>query len=666
VSETECDRLEQRVLVLAPTSRDAELTASVLGEAGIECLCCQQLSEICRELDAGAGVVVLPEEAVVPAHHNPLAVWLASQPAWSEMPLLVLAQPGADSATLTEAMKRLVNVTVLERPIRITALVSAVHTALRARRRQYQIRSQMAERELTADLLRERVEDMQALMDMLPVAVFVAHDTNCGVITGNRAAAELLRMQPSDNFTRSARSDQRPAPFRVRKNGLEVPPAELPIQRAARGELVRSEPVELVFDDGKVIQTLVSASPLYHPDGQLRGAVATIADITEQKNAELALREADRRKDDFLAVLAHELRNPLAPIRNAVHILRRTGRSDAAAERVTGIMERQVSHMVRLVDDLLEISRITRGKIELRKEPVEVAAIVRSALETSRPHIESAGHQLSVHLPAEPIWLQGDADRLTQIIGNLLNNAAKYTDAGGQIVLTVRREDQVVSISVRDTGMGISQDLLPRVFEPFMQADRHPNRARGGLGIGLTLARNLVEMHGGSIRAYSDGAGRGSEFVVSLPLAVAQAMSQPAPSPQPPTALASQRILVVDDNRDAAESLGMLLKLLGADVRVAYDGPEALEAFAEYQPAVVLLDIGMPGMDGFEVARRLQQQPGSKDVTFIALTGWGQEGDRQRSRSAGFQYHLIKPADIHALETLLAALDSAPESRRAH
>jgi signal transduction histidine kinase/ActR/RegA family two-component response regulator len=391
----------------------------------------------------------------------------------------------------------------------------------------------------------------------------------------------------------------------------------------------------------------------------------SVIDITARKRAEDLLREADRRKDEFLAILAHELRNPLAPIRNSLHILRLTSPRDPTAERVGEMMERQVNHMVRLVDDLMEVSRITRGKIELRKEPLDLEAVVRSAVETSRPAIEAAGHELTLSLPPERLTLDGDPVRLTQVIANLLNNAAKYTDAGGHIWLDLRRQGAQVAISVRDTGVGIPQDMLPRVFELFTQIERDANRAQGGLGIGLTLVKRLVEMHDGTIEAHSQGKGQGSEFVVRLPLAPTERPARGAEngvSLSP--VLGSQRVLVVDDNRDAAESLAMLLKLLGADVHVVFNGPDALEAVETYKPAVVLLDIGMRGMDGYEVARRIRRRPESRDVILIALTGWGQEEDRQRSRAAGFDSHLIKPADLGALQTLLTSLEAAPKRER--
>jgi CheY-like chemotaxis protein len=380
--------------------------------------------------------------------------------------------------------------------------------------------------------------------------------------------------------------------------------------------------------------------------------------VAEREHAAAELQANDRRKDEFLAVLAHELRNPLAPIRNSLHILRLTGRQDPGTERVGEMIERQVNHMVRLVDDLLEVSRITRGQIELRIEPVDVADLVRTALETSRPLIEAAGHDLVVSLPGEPVSLEGDPVRLAQVLSNLLNNAAKYTHPGGRIWLTVHQEGEGVTLSVRDTGAGIPHDMLPRVFDLFTQIDRTANRGQGGLGIGLTLVKSIVGLHSGRVEARSGGPGRGSEFVVNLPRASTGRDAGLARVPgRPATALAPRRVLVVDDNRDAAESLGMLLGLLGAEVQVAFDGPQALAAFDAHEPQVVLLDIGMPEMDGFEVARRIRRRLTGRDVALIALTGWGQEKDRQRSRSAGFDHHLIKPVEVEVLQALLRSLE---------
>jgi PAS domain S-box-containing protein len=376
-----------------------------------------------------------------------------------------------------------------------------------------------------------------------------------------------------------------------------------------------------------------------------------------------ALRETDRRKDEFLATLAHELRNPLAPIRNALQILRMPRVDAGTVERSREMMERQVHHLVRLVDDLLDVSRVMRGKIELRREPVELATVVARAIETVQPLVDAQGHELSVRISPESLLIDGDPVRLAQVVGNLLTNAAKYTESGGRIWLTAERDGDMAALRVRDNGIGIAPAMLPRIFELFVQVDHASTKAQGGLGIGLTLVKNLVEMHNGIVQARSDGLGRGSEFVVRLPLSVVKVEQeqggQAGPQTQPPTS--GYRLMVVDDNRDAADSLAMLLRLQGHEVRVAYSGVAALEMTKAYSPDVVFLDIGMPGMDGYEVARRLRQQPGLEKVVLAALTGWGQQEDRRRTAEAGFNHHLVKPPEPKAVESVLAGLKSAGE-----
>ena len=382
---------------------------------------------------------------------------------------------------------------------------------------------------------------------------------------------------------------------------------------------------------------------------------------TALENARLyeAVREADRRKDEFLAMLAHELRNPLAPIRNALHILGMPEANSGILAQARGMMERQIEQLIRLVDDLLDVSRIMRGKIELRKHPVELKEIVQRAVETSRPVIDAQRHEFQVSLPAEPVWLEADAIRLAQAVSNLLNNAAKYTEPGGRIWLEAERQGGRLELRVRDTGIGIEPDALAQVFELFVQAERGRNHAQGGLGIGLTLVRQLVELHGGTIEARSAGMAQGCEFVVRLPIMANAPESSPAPSSAANAepggnAARPRRILVVDDNVDAAKTLAMLLKFKKQDVQVVHDGPAALSLASSYRPDVVLLDIGMPGMDGYEVARRLRNYPELGNVLLVALTGWGQEEDQRRSRDAGFDVHLVKPIRLEMVERLLA------------
>ncbi|HEY2740058.1 MAG TPA: ATP-binding protein, partial [Thermoanaerobaculia bacterium] len=379
-----------------------------------------------------------------------------------------------------------------------------------------------------------------------------------------------------------------------------------------------------------------------------------------QERAE-QLAEADRRKDEFLAMLAHELRNPLAPIRNSLHLLGMPGA--APVQRVREMMERQIEHMVRLVDDLLDVSRITRGKVQLRKEQVGLKDLTVRAAEASRPLIEAHGHSFSVSVPPEPVWVEADPVRLEQVAANLLNNAAKFTAPGGQIWLSLTTEEGEAVLCVRDTGAGIPPDLLSSIFEPFVQATRALDRSQGGLGIGLTLVRSLVEMHGGRVSAHSEGLGKGSGIVVRLPrLHAVSASSVPeeekeSVQPQGTAPAVSRRVLVVDDNRDSAESIAMLAEIWGHQARIVHDGPAALTEALAWRPDVVLLDIGLPGIDGYEVARQMRQEPLLKSVLLAAMTGYGQEQDRQLSREAGFEHHLVKPVDLDVLRRLLAAHD---------
>jgi CheY-like chemotaxis protein len=368
------------------------------------------------------------------------------------------------------------------------------------------------------------------------------------------------------------------------------------------------------------------------------------------------LRDEARRKNEFLAVLAHELRNPLAPIRNALQMLRQKFPADEETQWAQDVIERQVQQMTRLVDDLLDVSRITRGKIQLQKERVEVAAIVSRAAEVVQPFMDARGHQFTVSLPSEPIFLDADPIRLAQVLANLLNNAAKYTDEGGKIWLTVEKRTDEAMIVVRDNGCGIPEDFLPQIFNLFAQENRSPERTQGGLGIGLTLARNLVEMHAGQIEALSAGPGKGSEFIVRLPITVdpQQESVLPCTVRSTPAAPMPLRILVVDDNVDSAKSLAFLLKYAGHQVQMAHDGLEALEVARNVLLDVILLDIGLPHMSGLEVARRLRGELGSANVLLVAMTGYGQEDDRIRSREAGFNAHLVKPVDLAALNELLA------------
>jgi len=402
----------------------------------------------------------------------------------------------------------------------------------------------------------------------------------------------------------------------------------------------------------------VAADPIRNDRGEVDGAVCIIADVTDRRHMEDELRrragelvEAHRRKDEFLAMLAHELRNPLAPIRNAALLLAAGNLDGNLARETGGILERQVGHLSRLVDDLLDVSRIVRGKVELRREPVEIATVVKRAVEASRPLIVSQEHELSVSEPQEPVWVDGDPVRLAQVVSNLLNNAAKYMPPGGDIRLTVEHATGGVVIHVADEGIGISAELLPHVFDLFLQGDAGIERSQGGLGVGLTLVKNLVEMHDGSVSARSDGPGLGSEFSVRLPALPSQ--SRRAATPFVPSAVRRMRVLIVEDNVGAATLMGKLVeRFWGHEVRVAYDGPTALAAVDEFRPEAVFCDIGLPGMSGYEVAKQMRRRPAARGALLVALTGYGAPEDRRQSAAAGFDEHLVKPAGVEALEAL--------------
>ncbi len=414
---------------------------------------------------------------------------------------------------------------------------------------------------------------------------------------------------------------------------------------------------------------------LQHANAELEAANRSLQnEVAERTRAEAALKEADRHKDEFLAMLAHELRNPLAPIHNATQLMRLKPFPDPQLSWARDIIERQVVHLTRLVDDLLDVSRITRGKINLTKEVVELGTLVTRAVETVHPLIEEREHRLTVELPDAELVIFGDPTRLTQALANVLGNAAKYTDRGGRITIAATQTGTEAEVRMRDTGIGIPAEMLPSIFDLFTQLDRSSGPAQSGLGIGLALVRRLVEMHGGTVTAHSDGAGRGSEFVIRLPLFFGEAGDTDQKLPSPSQGFRGQsipsannnghqrRILLADDNNDALESLATLLQLNGHEIYTATNGQLALERAEQHRPEVALLDIGMPMLDGYEVARRIRAQPWGGRITLVALTGWGQDADRRRSRDAGFDLHLVKPLDLDKLTELLARLPATPPS----
>jgi signal transduction histidine kinase/ActR/RegA family two-component response regulator len=474
------------------------------------------------------------------------------------------------------------------------------------------------------------------------------------------------------DYFRTVRLDEGSACAQAMQSGeriiiedVNLDPAYEPHRRVAAGAGYRAvQSTPLKNRSGKVIGMLsVHFRQLHRPsdrDQRLLDLHARLAaDLIERGHFERALMEADRRKDEFLATLAHELRNPLAPLRTGLHLMQMAGGDGKVVEQARTMMGRQLTQLVRLVDDLMDVSRISRGKIELRKEQIELAAAIHSAVEASRPLIEEMHHDLTVALPSQPVIVDADLTRLAQVFLNLLNNAAKYTDRGGRISLTVERQGSDVVVAVRDTGIGIPAAHLPRLFEMFSQAEGSLSRSQGGLGIGLCLVKRLVEMHGGRIEAASPGPGKGSVFVVRLPVVVVASVPDEREQDMSEAAKSSFRILIVDDNRDSADSLSMMLKIMGNTTYTAYDGEEAVRAAGAYRPDVILLDIGLPKLNGYEACRRIRQQPGGTSLVIVAQTGWGQEEDRQRTHESGFDYHLVKPVDLQALMKLLAGLSHA-------
>jgi signal transduction histidine kinase/CheY-like chemotaxis protein len=499
---------DERVLILAD-GRDATLTCGILSRAEIDCQPCSTIEDVCAEILTSPGAMVLAEEFLTSGTVAKLVESLRRQPPWSDLPLLVVARGEETAPGVIPAVNVLGMVTVLPRPMPVETLVSTVKSALLARRRQYQVRDLLAQRD-----------------------------------------------------------------------------------------------------------------------------------------------EADRRKDEFLAMLAHELRNPLAPIANAARIVALRSGGDPLLERQQDTIARQVRHMAHLLEDLLDVSRITSGKIVLQKQRIDLLASLRETVESCGPEIRGRQQELTVRLPEGTMEVDADPTRVQQIFVNLLNNASRYTPAGGCIAVSAERENATAVVRVRDTGDGIAPELLEHVFELFVQGRRTLARTEGGLGIGLTMVKRLAELHGGGVAAHSDGLGQGSEFVVCLPLAQAATRGVDRPAAPPVSVGERLRVLVVDDNVDGAESLSDCLALLDYETRVAFDGPTAVELAAQFQPHVVLLDIGLPGLDGYEVARRLRQGV-LPEALVVAVSGYGREEDRRLATEAGFDHHLTKPVALEALEALL-------------
>lgn len=566
----------------------------------------------------------------------------------------------------------------------IAAMCGALHRQTRraneredlARAKQDQLTREVEKRETAEHSLLQAQNLLAAVFDQLPAGVIVAAADTGTVQMVNRRAKEMCR------------SDIQPGtPIGVLAALIQprvASPDDQPIVRAIAGEGIRDEEVVFRFPDGTGAVVSLNAGPVRDILGQVASVVVILLDVTIRKQAEDALREADRRKDEFLTRLGHELRNPLGAVCAAVETLRHTPDDAGAVEHLGGVIERQVRHVTRLVEDLLDVSRITRDKIRLRKQHVELATVIEHAIETSRPLVERRHHRLTVVKSDRPVSLYADPDRLVQIISNLLNNAAKYTPEAGSIELraqceprnlefqtpspSARFQSGVVEIRVKDTGIGIPPDKLTAVFEPFAQLDESLSQAMGGLGVGLPLVRHLVELHGGTVEALSSGVGKGSEFIVRLPISEMQgtgsadADTEPQANGSPPDSASRvprsspHRVLVVDDNSDAADALAGLLRVLGQEVRTAYDGPAAVQAVAAFDPDLVLMDLGMPGMNGYDVAAAIRDRRANGRPVLAALTGRDRDQDREQTREAGFEHYLVKPVGAAELRELLAGV----------
>jgi PAS domain S-box-containing protein len=660
---------DRRVLILAPSGVDATVVENVLARVGLHSCICANVETLISELRAGAGAAIVAEEVIRRAEIELLSDLLATQPEWSDLPIILLAIENHDVGPLVERLCQRSNrhVSVLERPLRSSTLQAAMQAAIRSRERQYQVRDELEGRRKAERALRVSEERLRLAAEAAQFGTYDA-DLVRGEIHSTLETRRILGLAGDAATPLDAQALLDQIHPEDRQQVLDATAASF--DPAGTG-IVDTEH-RIVLPGGAVRWIMVRGRTTFRKHGERRRAVrstGTMIDITKRKQAEEKLVEADRRKDTFLAMLAHELRNPLAALRISLDVVRMAEGSPDQAAKSCQIMERQLEALVRLVDDLVDVSRVIRGKMELQIKRVELQSVLQRAVDESAVFVREAGHDLSVDLGERSIFLDADPIRLSQVFTNLLSNAAKYTPAGGHVELSVERDRDRVRVSVRDDGFGIAAADLKSIFEMFGQAHGPLERGHKGLGIGLSLARSLVEKHGGVIGAHSDGPGKGSRFDVWLPVAggaeleaaesAARAAAPPLDAPRP-VGEKSRRVLVVDDNRDAASSLAKWVEILGHETRCAFDGFEALAVAAGFRPHLVLLDIGLPEMNGYEVARRIRAQEWGEKMILAAVSGWGRDADRDEAKRAGFDRHLTKPPQPQSLRDLLEMI-SAPD-----
>ncbi len=661
---------ELRVLVFAPLGRDGRLVCQLLARSGISAVECADAACLARAIEEGAGALVMTEEAVTPETYSWLAKSLERQSPWLDMPMLLFGSASAseEQRRRLSLLEQLGNVTILERPIRTTALAGNVRAALRSRRRQQRLKliADMSASLVAVNEPQRLLADVwQVLQRHIDLDVYLYHEVQpdgflrleawTGIAERSRANLNTLRLEKTyyaqqNSWGRALGRGHRPLEQLLAESGVTVSDCRvLRVGDEPLGLLTFAATRRAKFtpDEEALLRTVCDHVGLALQRSRM-------IDQLRQRAAELE--EHAQRKDEFLAMLGHELRNPLAAIITGMLALRRLGDSHPSREPVLDAVERQSHHMARLVDDLLDVSRISRGKIELHKAYLDINPTVREAVELVAPLIAERRHRLDMRLAPVPLFIEADETRIRQVVENLLTNAAKYTDPGGFITISTAPLDGHLEICVRDNGIGLSREMLVHVFDMFAQERRTLDRSQGGLGIGLTVVKNLVEMHGGRVEASSQGIGHGSEFRVMLPLAKNSPVAEEPVAPDEPLR-SGLRILVVEDRPEVGEMTRLLIETFGYQAECVYRGRQALERCSEFRPHLVLLDIGLPEMDGYQVAHRLRQQLGDDCPFLVALTGYGTEQDRRHALEAGFDRHCAKPLHADALRELFTEVE---------